>query len=42
MELPQGERSSGQNLPTDFDMTPYSRMGDDRSTVGVGLEETLQ
>lgn len=42
MELPQAKRSSGPVLPPDFDMTPYSSMGDDRSTVEVGIKKSLQ
>ena len=42
MELPREERSIGPNLSTEFDLTPYSRMGDDCSVVEVGVEETLQ
>ena len=42
MELPQAERSSGPDLPPDFDMTPYSRMGDDHSTDEVGIKESIQ
>lgn len=41
MEVRQKEGSSGPNLSTDFDLTPYSRMGDGRSVVEVGVE-TLQ
>ena len=42
MELPQEEGNSGLDLPPDFDLTPYSRMGGDRSVVEVGVDETRQ
>ena len=41
MVFPQTDKSSGPVLPPDFDMTPYLRMDDDRSTVEVGIKELL-